>query len=327
MIRVILLFVFTICMSLMLTSCKKEKPNPEENFYEKLFSYIEQNSIKKNEINWVDLKKKVKDSIDVFNNMDDVYRATRYTLKLVNDSHSKLLTRLVDSNGNPKIVKIDSMTLIETRIIDGDIGYIALYGFSSDNESLSDYYRKAVRNALLLLDSTTKLSGWVIDLRNNSGGDPTCETLGLSPLFEQPLIGLMCDNRKTFQKVVCSKSIISFGNGIMDTLICDSTLMNNHKKIALLVGKKTASAAEFLALAFKFQDNTRLIGSKTYGATSNLVTRNITDTVQIVVAKLYLATRYFCDRNKNLYTGGIKPDIDCDDSKCIPMAVNWIKQP
>lgn len=307
-------------------SCKKDKPSTEENFYYQILSLIEQNSIKKNEINWSGIQEKVKDSINVFRNMEDVYRATRYTLKLVNDRHSKLLTRQLDSCNIQRTM--DPLPLMETRIIEGDVGYLLLNnGIDSEDEKWTDFYRVSIRKALLQLDSSSKLSGWIIDLRDNSGGDPSCETLGLSPLFEKPLIGIMCNNRNTFTRVICSNSVMSIGDLKLDTLIFDSKLKNRHKKIAILVGKTTASAAELLASAFRFQNNSKIFGSKTYGATSRLDLIEINNSEKLVVAKLYLATESFCDENKNLLKGGIIPDIECDSTKCIAMAADWIKQP
>jgi len=313
-------------------SCKKDIPNSyipnsNENFYYQILSLIEQNSIKKNDINWSDIKKEVKDSINTFKNTEDIYRAIRYTLKLINDRHSTLWT-LKDGFGNQIKSTIDSSTLLESRVIDGDIGYLKLNnGLDCENEKMTDIYRMGLRKALFLIDSSSTISGWIIDLRDNSGGDVSCEPLGLSPLFEQPLIGIFCNNKHSFTNAVCTNSVIIVHDVRLDTLICDSILKNKHKKIAILVGKRTASAAEFLAIAFKFQNNTKIFGSKTYGATSSINFFDISDSTKLVVAKLTLATNYFCDKNKNLLKEGVTPDIICDSTMCIKMAVDWIKQP
>lgn len=317
--------VFLVVISLIMISCKKEKPSSYENFYYQILSLIEQKSIRKNEINWSDIKKDVKDSIIVFNNMEDVYKAVRFTLKLINDGHSKLLTAQLDSCGNQIQFKVDSIALIETRIIDGDIAYINLHGISA-NGRVNDIYAMEIRKSLLSLDSSTKLSGWIIDIRSNPGGYIPSESLGLSPLFEQPLIGIMCDNSHSFKNVICTKSVFSNGDIKVDSLICDSILNNRQTKIAVLVGKSTASAAEFLASAFRFQKNTKIFGSKTQGATSLLDAIVIRNSADLIVAKVSLATEYYCDKKKNILRGGIIPDIECDSMKCITMAVDWIKQ-
>jgi len=302
-------------------SCKQNKSNECEDSYIKALGIIEQNSIKKNDINWSDIKRDVKDSIKEFRSNDDIYRAIRYTLELINDGHSFFVSYRKDSS-NHTVSSFKNVTIpeFEARIIDGDIGYLNLHGIYA-NDSITDIYQMEVRKALLRLDSSSKLSGWIIDLRNHSGGELTCETLGLSPLFEQPLIGITCDNKNSYNTLVCAKSYFNFGQIRLDSLIFDSTLQNRHKKIAVLIGKSTVSVGEFLALTFKFQNNTKLFGSKTKGKTSHLKMFEFQSR-----ARLLLAVMYYCDKDKNILKEGIIPDIECDSTKCLSLAVDWIKK-
>ena len=314
--------VFILALLLISMSCKKKQSNAYEDYYYQLLSLIEQNSVKKNDINWSDIKRDVKDSIKVFSSNDDLYRAIKYTLKLINDGHSLFISSRIDiSNHTVSRFNSDTIPEVEARIINGEIGYLNLHGLYA-NDSLTGIYQMEVRKALLRLDSSSKLSGWIIDLRNHSGGKLTSESLGLSPLFEQPLIGISCDNMHSFKNIVCSNNVFNFGDIKLDSLIGNSTLKNRHKKIAVLVGKSTVSAGEFLALAFKFQKNTKVFGSKTNGKTSHLRLFEFKSN-----ARLLLAIGYFCDKDKKILKRGVIPDIACDSSKSLKMAVDWIKQP
>jgi len=313
-------FIFAILLILM--SCNKKQSNAFEDYYDQLLGIIEQNSVKKNDVNWSDIKREVKDSIKVFSSNDDLYRAIKYTLKLINDGHSLFVTSRIDSS-NHSISRFNSDTIpeVEARIVCGDIGYLNLHGLYA-NDSLTGIYQMKVRKALLRLDSSSKLSGWIIDLRSHSGGKLPSESLGLSPLFEQPLIGISYDNIHSFKRIVCSNNFFNFGDIKLDSLFSDSILKNRHKKIAVLVGKSTVSAGEFLALAFKFQKNTKVFGSKTNGKTSHLRLFEFKSN-----ARLLLAIGYYCDKDKKILRGGIIPDIACDSIKSLKMAVDWIKQP
>lgn len=318
--RFLVPIVFIVTVSLISISCKKNQSNLYEGSYYQVLSFIEQYSVKKNEINWSDIKSKVKDSIKVFSSNDDIYKAIGYTLKLINDGHSLFITYKIDSS-NHRVSRFANYAIpaVEAKIVDGDIGYINLHGLYA-NDSLTDIYVKEIRKALLDLDSTSKLSGWIIDLRSNSGGKLTSESLGLSPLFEQSLIGISRDNKHSFKNMLCTNSSFYFGNFKMDSIICDSTLINTHKKIAVLVGKSTVSAGEFLALAFRFQKNTKVFGSKTKGKTSHLRLIEFNSN-----ARLLLAVEYYCDKYKKILKEGVIPDIDCDSAECLKMAVDWIK--
>lgn len=315
--------ILLITISLISFSCKKNVIWGYEEFFEQTFKIIEENSIKKNNLNWADLKKTVRDSISAFDNNEDVYNAIGYTVKLIDDGHSIFISGQIPEKGpitNPLLIDTLSVPAIKTKIIGNDVAYINLPGFIA-NDSLVDQYTLEIRKALINLDTTGKLSGWIIDLRNNSGGKLPSESLGLSPLFEQPLIGISCDNKNTFRKIRVTKNYFYFGDYLMDSLNYHSTLANKNKKIAILVSEKTVSAGEFLALAFKFQEDTKVFGSKTKGKTSHLRLFEFKSN-----AKLLLATDYYCDKNRNKIEGLI-PDVECEKEESLSKAIEWIKVP
>lgn len=106
----------------------------------------------------------------------------------------------------------------------------------------------------------------------------------------------------------------------VDSINSNSELINKNKKIAILVSNETISAGEFLALAFKFQKNSKLFGSKTKGKTSHLKLIEFKSN-----AKLLLASHFECDINENILTGGLVPDIECENHESLLKAIEWIK--
>lgn len=317
--------ILLITISLISFSCKRNVHWGFEEFFEQTFKLIEENSIRKNNLNWADLKKTVKDSITVFNSNEDVYKAIGYTVKLIDDGHSIFISAQNTEKGpitNPLLIDTLSVPTIKTKIIENDVGYINLPGFFA-NDSLTDQYALEIRKALISLDTTAELSGWVIDLRNNSGGKLPSESLGLSPLFEQPLIGISCDNKNTFRKIKVTLKYFYFGDYLMDSLNYYSTLVNKNKKIAVLVSEETASAGEFLALAFRFEKDTKLFGSKTSGKTTHLSLFEFFKSN----SKLLLATGYYCDKNRNKIREGLMPDVECEKGESLLKAIEWIKEP
>ncbi len=297
-------------------SCKRKTQWNSEAFFEQTFELIKEKSIKKNELNWVNLKQAVKDSIKQFDSNEEVYNAIDYTIKLIDDGHS----HFVPAN-TPNRLTIDTLNIPEvtTKVIDDNIAYLKLPGFVA-NDSLSKQYSLNIRKSLLELDQSKNLSGWIIDLRRNTGGKLSNESLGISPLFENPLIGISCNNKNDFREITCTSNYFNFGNFIMDSLIYDSHLINENRKIAVLVSDKTVSAGEFLTLAFKFQNNTKVFGEKTKGKTSHLQLFTFKSD-----AKLLLAIESYCYSDKNIVGGGIKPDIDCTPEESLTKAIEWIK--
>src|SRR5699024_9730004 len=137
----------------------------------------------------------------------------------------------------------------------------------------------------------------------------------------QPLIGISCDNKNTFIKIKVTPKYFYFGDYLVDSLNYNSTLVNKNKKIAILVSEKTVSAGEFLALAFKFQKDTKVFGSKTKGKTSHLRLFDFKSN-----AKLLLATHFYCDKNRNKIREGLIPDVECEKGESLLKAIEWIKE-
>ncbi|OQB30243.1 MAG: Peptidase family S41 [Bacteroidetes bacterium ADurb.Bin174] len=307
-----------------LVSCNGFITSDTEKYFNETFNLIKENSVKKNEIDWAELKKTVRDSIKNFNSNHDVHLGIAYTMVLINDGHSIFgvpqsdNTKAINSKKSNNHKNI--IPPIVTKILGNDIAYIKLSGLSIISDSLSKNYTMEIRKALLALDNSASLSGWIIDLRENGGGRLSCESLGLAPLFENSLIGLSWSNKNIYSNVICTNEYFKFGENIQDSLFYDSTLVNKHKKIAILIDKKTVSSGEFLALAFKFQDNTKTFGKQTRGKTSHCLLYNLKDG-----AILLLATAYYCDKNKTVIRNGIVPDIECDSEESLTKAIDWIK--
>ncbi|WP_299582401.1 S41 family peptidase [uncultured Sunxiuqinia sp.] len=297
-------------------SCKREQQASYEPFFEQAFSIIKNESIKKNETDWEKVKETIKDSITHLNSNDAVYDAIGYLLTLIDDGHSSF----ADPH-TPNKLTIDTFSVptIESRIINEDIAYIKLPGFTA-NDSLSRQYALSIRKSLLELDNTAPLSGWIIDLTKDRGGKMSNESLALAPLFENSLIGISCNNQNVFRNIRCEDGYFYFGEFKMDSLIYESQLKNKGKKIAVLVSEKTSSAGEFLALAFDFQEKSRIFGSETKGLTSHCRLFGFKSN-----AKLLLAVEKYCDKNKAIIQKGIIPDVECPEEESLPQAIAWIK--
>lgn len=220
--RTVYIVVIIVVISL---SCKREQKWNSESFFEQVFSLIEERSLKKNEVNWVELKQTVKDSIKSFDSNKGVYDAIGYTIKLIDDGHSVFTDPFT-----PSSLTNDSLLIpnVESAIIDKNIGYIKLRGFIA-NDSLSNKYMLTVRKSLIELDRRANLSGWILDLRKHNGGRLQNECLGLSPLFEKPLIGISHNNQDSFRNISCQANYFYFGDLKMDSLIYDSQINNRNK--------------------------------------------------------------------------------------------------
>jgi len=323
------IFFISILISIFHSCSYKSK---QEILFESLFKDISNLSIKKHELNWNKIEKAVKDSIKHFRSYDDFYAGVEYTLKLMNDRHSFFLrpeknflledTVVIHNNDNLLIPASDTLLIpdIESKIVGNNIGYLKISGFGA-NPKLSELYARKIRKALIELDNSADLSGWIIDLKDNNGGRAFSQPLGLSPLFNDSVIGYDMDNDGKFHKITCVNNTYKkepYRKQI--SIDYKYTLNNKNKKIAVLINNKTASCGEHVALILKSQKNSQLFGTETKGTTTTLQRIKFSNG-----AFLLLATEYWADNNKNKIIGGIKPHIECSNEESLGLAINWIK--
>ena len=159
--KTILLFT----LGFFIFSCAKKQESQFDLLFENVFKIVSKNYIKNNEINWIYVKRNVRDSIKVFRNNDDVHNAIKYTLDLINDDHGFFLK----PNENWTLNDSVKIPEIEYRILEKDIGYIKIPGFGA-NDSISTLFALKIRKALKEIDNSTKLKGWIIDLKDDIGG-------------------------------------------------------------------------------------------------------------------------------------------------------------
>jgi carboxyl-terminal processing protease len=201
--------------------------------------------------------------------------------------------------------------------MEGNIGYIKLAGYAAD-VNMSNLYTRDIRRALYELDTTLKLSGWVIDLRENVGGLASMMPLGLAPLFQDSLIGYRVDSGGEHTREYCTNTSYTFGDMNVQFEDLNFSLKNEAQPIAVLISGKTASAGETLASAFTFQSHTRLFGTATKGKATSLQLIEFKSE-----AKLFLATLNLCDKEKKIIEL-ILPDVECDPDEAYEMAKEWI---
>ncbi|MEG2310357.1 MAG: S41 family peptidase [Clostridia bacterium] len=168
---------------------------------------------------------------------------------------------------------------IESKILDGNIGYIKIWSF--DNEiykQFSDAYNELkIKN----------ISGLVIDVRNNPGG-------------------LVSDTVKIAQLLLpkCDILKLVYKDSTQKVYKCDG---KNEIKIplAVLANSRSASASEILASAIKDSNKGVIIGSKTYG-------KGIVQTIEPLGGNGALSittSKYYTASGVEIHKNGIEPNI------------------
>ena len=181
------------------------------------------------------------------------------------------------------IRQIINVPIIDTKKLDGDIFYIALYSFT---ENSAELFRGALREFIQSGDN--KL---ILDLRGNPGGYLE-SAIDMASWFLPPGAAVIREDHGAGkdEKIYRSRGYDIFTNKL---------------KMAILVDAGSASAAEILAGALSEHDVATLIGQKTFGKGSvqELVPVTSDTSIKVTVA------RWLTPNGHSISGEGITPAI------------------
>lgn len=234
----------------------------------------------------------------------DVYAELKSLIKNLDDHHSLIVPPW-------KRAAFTHMwhTLPQTKALSPDIHESVLTGFTSRDPKEADAYRNALLSAIRASNS---VKGWVLDLRNNQGGNMWPMLAGLKPFLGNAPLGYFL-NRSEEKSAPWSDNL---SKGQRDTTVPDLSTI----PMAVLIGPHTASSGEAVAIAFKGRPNTRFFGTPTAGQTSGNQTFTLPDG-----GLMPLATSFETDRTGVVYKHGVDPDERTDDDAAtLQAATAWL---
>ncbi|HZJ88115.1 MAG TPA: S41 family peptidase [Sphaerochaeta sp.] len=178
---------------------------------------------------------------------------------------------------------------VDSGIVEGDIGYIALSEFSPQTG------RQLLEHVTKLLDED--IVGLIIDQRNNSGGAVDGALQSANIFLSDGMRIVTIQARKGTKR---DQSYRATGK----------TLFPTDLPVVVLVNGGTASSAEIFAAAMQQNDRAVLVGSKTFGkGIVQDVFRFGEGFAQVTTA------HYYTPQGENIHEEGIEPDIIVDDIK------------
>lgn len=291
-----------------------------KNYLDEVLDVIQKNSVKRNEVDWDNLRQKVFQRAQGATSVADTYEAIRLALFLIEDGHSGFISP--EKNSEYKVVQPESISSIKAKsfIIDSNIGYLLIPSFHSLSPEALSEYASNLQQAIAQMDHSN-IRLWMIDLCGNSGGSLIPMMMGLAPFFDPSEIlkafGLndfeesFFYDQKSFSvketPIVCSLKSPTY------------RLKNLPSKIALLVDRYTGSSGEAVAIAFLGMDNVKVFGERTAGCTTANVNYTLPDGAEII-----LAYNYMRDLKGRIYKAGIIPHEQVSH-EVVEIAKRWLK--
>lgn len=285
---------------------------------------IIKNSLYKDTIEIASIKEKAYSIAGDAKDYKEVHLAIEYMLNSIDDIHALFMpleARKIWEGNDEKVDIIDIRYSISKSI--KDFGYIDVPGFHS-NDSLSKIAFADTIQKQIKFHKNKGVKGWIVDLRNNDGGNMAPMLAGLEPLFSADTLGFLINNRgekeywgrsEKFQK----EYPVDYVKGVI------SNKRITNQPIAVLYGNRTGSSGEIIIISFIGNDNTRSFGQKSYGLTTGNGEYKLADGSYMLLSSTFMAAR-----NGKVYKSNILPDVQVGDGtkdmdEELMEAVLWLK--
>lgn len=191
--------------------------------------------------------------------------------------------------------------------------------FSEEKDvAFADYIRSIIEK----IDTENTVTGWIVDLRHNTGGSMWPMLAGLNALISDGVSGYFVQGK--------SKTAWQNNNGKITGInqsVSTYKIKGNNVKIAILIDAQTGSSGEMTAISFLGLPNVKSFGQKSAGYTTANQTFNLSDKSQLL-----LATTYVTDRTGKSHKDVIIPDVTVEDlantkdDNVIKTAEKWLKE-
>ncbi len=239
----------------------------------------------------------------------DAYVAIDALVAQLDDGHSFLMRP--SGRRNVEAVAQRELPAMQTRLLASGIAYIDVPGLMTSSREVSSAYEASLARALDQAAAQASC-GWLVDLRHNTGGTMWPMINGLHALLGNAALGSFVDaagKQSPWRARPAPRSTAS-----PDGLQTD-------RPVAVLIGPRTASAGEMVAISFRGRANTRSFGQPSAGQTTG--NRSVELPGGGVLA---IAASYTQDRNGHRNDGRLQPDVLLDSQvDMIDAAAPWLR--
>ncbi len=285
---------------------------------------IAKNSLVKDSINITSLTETALKIAGPAKNYSDCFLAINFLLESLRpfgDHHSFFMSANEVKNWESEGSQVSEIQFPSYKVLD-NIGYILVPPFHGGNPIQMKAYADSMQLALEDLYNA-QIKGWIIDLRQNTGGNMEPMIAGLGPLFSSEKLGSLIDVNGNSESWYY-KDGKYFGDGYEGWTV-SKTIELSSLPVAVLTSNQTGSSGEIVTISFIGNSNTKSFGQPTWGLTTGNGSFVLKDGSQI-----FLASTVMSDRNGKEYTARIAPDYVIDDDpttekdEVIDTAKEWI---
>ncbi len=291
-----------------------QQPNLALAYLTAVLDTIQSQSIRKYEIDWPAFRTDILSRVrGTYKTPPDVYPLIRTAVLNIGDHHSQFIAPPTAAGSSLVPLPHDPYA---TAVSD-KISYVTVPAVSGTG-AVADAYAAQLHAAVERVDGD-KTCGWIVDLRENVGGNMWPMLLGIAPLFgESDTLGYFVtpDSIRTswFYRNGSVGIMSSRGRSTIARLTgSPHTMKRPDLPVAVLQNGLTASSGEAILVAFLGRPNVRTFGLPSTGVPTANVGFPFSDG-----AILNLTTSADVDRSRHVYRESIPPQELVDQPASVP---------
>ena len=295
-------------------------------YLEEALNIMQSNSLHRDTIDWETLRTSTFEMAKHAQTPADTYGAIRFALLQLGDHHSFFQTP-EEATQWERLTASDSPAP-RSKLLLGKLGFVAMGGFLSGIPEEQSKYASSMQQLIRNVDAQSPC-GWIVDLRENTGGNMWPMLVGIGPILGAGKAGSFVgpdgdevDWSYRDGQAFAGDEVFATVNGPAYQLKAASP------PVAVLTGIYTASAGEAMVVSFRGRPNTRSFGRSTTGVSTANESFLMNDGAWIV-----LTVAVFADRTGQTYGDRIYPDELVEDvrsftiilKEAIPQpAIDWL---
>ncbi|MEJ8632786.1 S41 family peptidase [Streptomyces sp. MS2.AVA.5] len=284
---------------------------------------MEKNSLMRHEADWTALRDDAYSRADGAQEPEEVYAALHVAVGALGDGHSQFLE---PEEAEQRLeTSVSAFDGLEGRPLANRIGYVSLPPVVGSEETLEHYARQGK-------EAVTRANhggacGWVVDLRDNTGGNMAPMLAVVAPVLGDGEVGAFVDPDGKKSAWTVRNGIPHF-NGQDHTWGPSALVGTGDAPVAVLTSGRTASSGEAITVAFRGRPDTRSFGEPTRGLPTGNESYRLSDG-----AVLNLTVVKDADRTGRTYDAPIPPDEEIlvdrtargtSADRALASAANWL---
>jgi len=307
-----------------------------DSLLDEALHFMKKNYYRRDFIQWDDLTSRAKTRLQESNSCEEAYETISWCFRQLNEQHSFLMPPAKAARYNNDTSSLAAPPLLSELVgeirgewLSDSIAYLTIPWVSTTDSLICTAIADSIQATIARLD-TRRISRWIIDLRKNSGGNCWPMLAGIGPLLGEGVCGYFVASEQ--------KIPIAYRNGAAfqgKHVLCRVSKEGyrtqcSRKSVIVLTGRKTVSAGEIVALAFKGKEQAWLFGEPTAGMTTANATYSLSDHSMLVLTVCQEA-----DYMGRICQGSILPDKLISLHPGDPVggdlvrseAVSWLQRP